>query len=76
MYVVATKRIVGIPVAFHIERHIVEVLVDVLLTSLTPSHTELQVVEPLHVLHERLVVDLPCKGCRWEVSPFLSLGEA
>ena len=43
----------------------------VLLTSLTPSQTELQLVEPSGILQELLFADEPAESCRREESPVL-----
>ncbi len=47
-----------------------------LLTCLTPTETELEVVDSLNVAEERLVVDAPSQGHRWEETPTAILVEA
>ena len=72
----ATERIHGIRITTNVKRHIIEVCNTILLTSVTPVQTKLQFIDPINVLEERFVVNLPCKSCRREVAPLLTLSKA
>ena len=46
-----------------------------LVTHQAPAETELQVIQPLHILQEGLVLHLPGQGCRGEVTPTVGRAE-
>ena len=50
-------------------------VVDVLVTNLTPTSTDLDVIKHLLVLHELLAGKAISSRYRWEGSPFVVLGE-
>ena len=47
----------------------------VVIAALAEAQTELEVVDPVHVLHEGLAGDAPGKGCGGETAPLVTLGE-
>ena len=63
LVIVVTERILSIRVTYYIKWSIVEVIDTILLTSLTPTYTEFEIIKPFYIFQEALVVDLPGKGC-------------
>ena len=48
---------------------------EILLAGITPTQTQLHLAYLIHILHETLVVDAPCKSGTGEEAPLVALSK-